>query len=237
MKIVAALTGKLDRAPCAMKAASWASARKTYDGPAETGKVATSAPITGPERSVMIDAVTTNAAATIMRRTRMRMKWSSGDIFFFCRPGLRRDDTNCWASERPRSLHPLHRHRDLRAVLDGLIDHAIALGELEQQVELVLRRISVDVEAQAYLGEADRRLLVDAERAAEIEIALGVDVAGLQRHLDSGRDRFQRDAGAGDQRLEQHVARAELEAGAAGCGMQAGHCDGAAGLDLADDAF
>jgi hypothetical protein len=29
----------------------------------------------------MIDAVTTNAAATIMRRTRMRMKWSSGDIF------------------------------------------------------------------------------------------------------------------------------------------------------------
>src|SRR3954449_7403108 len=204
----------------------------------------------------MIDAVTTNAAATIMRRTRMRMKWSSGDIFVLSSrrrpgpittgfavldsrshqyrktisigvmdPGFRQDDTDCWTAVR--ASHPLHRDRDLRPVLDGLIDHAIALGELEQQIELVLRRISVDVEAQTDLGEADRGLLVDAERAAEIEIALGVYVAGLQRHLDRGCDRFQRDAGAGDQRLDQHVARAELEVGAAGCGMQAGHCDGA----------
>jgi [protein-PII] uridylyltransferase len=72
--------------------------------------------------------------------------------------------------------HPLHRHRNLRAVLDGLIDHAIALGELQQLIELVLRRVGVDIEAQADLREADRRLLVDAERAAKIEIALGDDV-------------------------------------------------------------
>src|SRR6188474_1171045 len=32
--------------------------------------------------------------------------------------------------------HPLHRHRNLRAVLDGLIDHAITFRELQQQVEL-----------------------------------------------------------------------------------------------------
>src|ERR1700686_1373677 len=35
-------------------------------------------------------------------------------------PCFRRDDT---------SSHPLHRHRHLWAVLDGLVDHAITLGE------------------------------------------------------------------------------------------------------------
>src|SRR5882757_9739667 len=52
--------------------------------------------------------------------------------------------------------HPVHRYRNLGAVLDGLVDHAIALGEFEQEIELVLRRVGIDVEAQANLGEADR---------------------------------------------------------------------------------
>ena len=73
-------------------------------------------------------------------------------------------------------LHPLHRHRNFRAVLDGLIDHAIALGEFEQEIEFLLRRVGIDVEAQADFGKADRRLLVDAERAAKIEVALGADM-------------------------------------------------------------
>src|SRR5690348_1100033 len=60
-----------------------------------------------------------------------------------------------------------------RALGDGLIDHAIALGELQKLVELVLRRVRLDVEAQPDLAEADRRLLVDTEGAAEVEIALG----------------------------------------------------------------
>src|SRR4051812_42324126 len=51
-----------------------------YEGPAETGSVAISAPIAGPERSVIIEAITTNAAATAMRRTSERRKASSGDI-------------------------------------------------------------------------------------------------------------------------------------------------------------
>src|SRR3954464_9001743 len=78
--------------------------------------------------------------------------------------------------------HPFHRHRNLRAVLDGLIDHAIAFGEFQQQIELVLRCVGSDLEAQPDLGKADRGFLVDPERAAEIEIALGDDMAGFQRH-------------------------------------------------------
>ena len=64
-------------------------------------------------------------------------------------------------------------HLDRRALLDGLIHHAIALGELEELIELLLRRVGVDIEGEADLRKADRRILGDAERAAEIEIALG----------------------------------------------------------------
>ena len=53
------------------------------DGLAPRIGVAISAPITGPERSVTTEAVTTNAAANAMRRASVRTKASSGDIFTF----------------------------------------------------------------------------------------------------------------------------------------------------------
>ena len=93
------------------------------------------------------------------------------------------------------------------------------------------------IEAQADFGKADRRFLVDAKRAAKVEIALGGDIALFQRHLDCGRHRFQGHAGAGDQRFQQHVARTKFKPGAAGRRMQAGHRQRASGLDLAGDAF
>ena len=126
-------------------------------------------------------------------------------------------------------------HLDRRAALERLVDHAIALGELEQLVELLLRRVGVDVEAQPDLREADRRVLGDAERAAEVEVAFRRHLAGLERNVERGRDRLERHAGAGDQRLEQHVAGAQLQPGAAGRRMQAGDRERAAGLDLAGD--
>ena len=56
-----------------------------------------------------------------------------------------------------------------------------------------------------------------------------------QVDLQRGRDRLQRHARAGDQRFQQHVARAELRARAAGGRMQARDRQRAAGLDLAGD--
>src|SRR3984885_5908259 len=67
--------------------------------------------------------------------------------------------------------HPIEFYVHRRAVLNGLVDHAIAFGELEKLVELVLRRVSVEIEVQTDLSEADRRVLGDAERAAKIEVA------------------------------------------------------------------
>src|SRR5262245_53539421 len=112
----------------------------------------------------MMEAVTTNAAVIAMRRPSVRMKASSGDI---CQRSL----TLPWRARVNCASHPLHRHRDFRSVLDGLIDHAIAFRQLEQQIELVLRRIGSDLEAQADLLEPNGGFLVDAERAAEIQIA------------------------------------------------------------------
>src|SRR5262249_51596336 len=90
-------------------------------------------------------------------------------------------------------------------------------------------------EAQANGGEADRRVLGDAERAAEVEIAFGGDFGGFERHVERGGDCLERHAGAGDQRLEQHIAGTELEPGAAGRRMQARDRERAPGLHLAGD--
>src|ERR1700761_5718776 len=117
----------------------------------------------------MIDADTTNAAVIAMRKPSVSRKMRSGDMVAFSYPPLE--------GEGQANSHPVHRDRNLRPVLDGLIDHAIALGEFQQQVEFVLRGVSVDIEAQADFREADRGFLVDAERAAKIQIAFGGDVA------------------------------------------------------------
>src|SRR5262245_4398005 len=65
----------------------------------------------------------------------------------------------------------LQLHIDRRPALERLVHHAITLGELEKRIELVLRRVSCDIETQPDLCKADRRVLGDPQRAAKIEIA------------------------------------------------------------------
>src|SRR6185503_20260750 len=56
---------------------------------------------------------------------------------------------------------------------ERLEHHAVALGQLEQRGEVLLAGVGVELEAQADVLEADGRLLVDTERAAEVQVALG----------------------------------------------------------------
>src|SRR5438093_1285362 len=103
----------------------------------------------------MTEADTTKAAVIAMRSSSVRTKVSSGDMLYLS--SLRMQGTHnhsyscgakavrqrCFKREaaaygsrlspgrrRQLSSHPLHRHRNLGAVPDGLVDHAIALGEL-----------------------------------------------------------------------------------------------------------
>src|SRR2546430_1179852 len=100
----------------------------------------------------------------------------------------------------PRS-RAVQLHLDRGTALERLVDDAIALGELEQRVELVRRRVGLDVEAQANRRKTDRRILGHAERAAKVEIAFGRHLAGLEWNVERGRHRLERHAGAGNQRL------------------------------------
>src|SRR5271168_431118 len=70
---------------------------------------------------------------------------------------------------------PRHRSFDRRGAPQRLQDYAIALGEAQQRGDLVRGRVRIEREFQPDIGEADGGLLFDAERAAEIEIALRAD--------------------------------------------------------------
>src|SRR5262245_54200231 len=119
----------------------------------------------------MHEAATTNAAVTAILSTSDRTRSRSGDIR--TRAGAagrggpypidRGASAAAMQSSHAQSSHAqrsraIHAHLDRRAALDGLIDHAITLGQLEQLVQLVLRRVGVEVELQPDLRKADRRI-------------------------------------------------------------------------------
>src|ERR1700686_5063171 len=120
---------------------------------------------------------------------------------------------------------------------EGLVDDAVALGELAERGELLLAGVGVELEGEAYVGETNGRVAVDAEGAAEVEVTLCAYVSGGDRDLKRGGDGAERDAGAGDERLQQHVPGAEQRPVAAGGGVQAGLRDGVPGCERAGDSL
>ena len=86
-----------------------------------------------------------------------------------------------------RWLRPIQLHLDRRPGCQRLIDHAIALCELEQLIELVLRGLGFDVKAQPDLRKSDRRIFRNAQCAAEIEISFRKHPTGAQRNVERGR--------------------------------------------------
>src|SRR5262249_10307536 len=192
-----------------------------------------SAAMNGPLRSAATETTTTIVAVIATLRARAYQKNGSGDMVpcRHCRPpGMTPEPAGVWQRSRALELH-----LDRGAAPERLVDHAIALAELEQRVQLVLRRVGLDVEAQANRRKTDRCILGHAERAAKVEIAFGRHLGGLERDVEGGRDRLERHARAGDQRLQQHVAGTKLEPGAAGGGMQARDRERAPRLHLAGD--
>src|SRR5207237_4495011 len=81
---------------------------------------------------------------------------------------------------------PLHAHGRARRIAQGLIDHAVALGQLQQAGKLLLAGIDVEGELQADVAKADRRLFGHAQRAAKIEIALGANRSAPQSEAQRG---------------------------------------------------
>src|SRR5262249_2921114 len=82
----------------------------------------------------------------------------------------------------------------------------------------------------------NRRILGDAERAAEVEIPFGRYLSRLQWNIERSRHRLERDAGARNESFQKHVAGAKLETGSSGRRMKARDGKRTTSIDFARDA-
>src|SRR4051794_131629 len=55
-----------------------------------------------------------------------------------------------------------------------LVDDAVALGQTQQRLQLLVTGVGVEVEVGANRCKSDRCLLVDAKRAAKVQVPLDV---------------------------------------------------------------
>src|SRR3954447_1219534 len=117
---------------------------------------------------------------------------------------------------------PPYRDAHHRWRAERLEHDTITLGQLLQRCQLLGGRFGIQLEAEPDGLKADRRFLAHAERAPEVQITLRPHRACANWNLQRRRNGTQGHAGAGGQRLEEHVSGAGLEPGAAGGGMQAG---------------
>ena len=77
---------------------------------------------------------------------------------------------------------------------------------------MFVAEVAVDREGKAYLAEADRRLPVDTEGAAEVDVALGRDPRVADGKAEGCRDRVEGDASAGDQIMHVSLALGDGQA-------------------------
>src|SRR5580658_9245914 len=112
----------------------------------------------GPERSTTIEVMTTTLAVSAIFSASSYQNRSSGDMggtkVRYAR--LAHKEGQGQQTELQKLFFPFETYLDRGPAFDGLIDHAIALGEFEKLIELVLRRVGIDVEAEPDLRETDR---------------------------------------------------------------------------------
>src|SRR4051812_2874191 len=75
-------------------------------------------------------------------------------------------------------------HRHLWSATQRLVDDAIALGQPDERRELLLGRVRRQVEVEANALKSHGSVLRHAERAAEIQIAVGRDPCVAQIDTD-----------------------------------------------------
>src|SRR5206468_12992272 len=97
---------------------------------------------------------------------------------------------------------------DVGRMTQRLVNNAVALGQTKQRSELLFGSISVHIEMQSNLLEADRHIFGDAKRTTKVEIALRANCRAAEWNVQSGCDCTQRDARASYQCFQQHVRRA-----------------------------
>ena len=99
-------------------------------------------------------------------------------------------------------------------VVERLQHRAVPLGFGDQVGDLLGRRVwCLDLETQPDALEADRRLLRDAQRPAQVEIPLHDDLDAFGRDPHCGRNHLARHLGARGERAQQQIAGAGGRAG------------------------
>ncbi len=80
------------------------------------------------------------------------------------------------------------RNVDLHRMIKRLVNDAITFCQTKQGSELFFAGVSIQIELQTNLLEADRHILGDPESAAKIEIAFGANRCVAQVDTESGGD-------------------------------------------------
>jgi len=122
-----------------------------------------------------------------------------------------------------------------RGLAQSLIDDAIALSQANKRTQLTFRCLGLQVEVKADALKSNWRILGDAQSAAKIEIAFGSNRAASNNDAYRRRDGVERHTGAGNKRLEQHIARARAQSVASRCRVQPCRDECLAGLNVAGD--
>src|SRR3954447_26957486 len=100
-----------------------------------------------------------------------------------CRPG--RVDAMSWSV---MALGGLHLDGDGDAVGDHVVDRRSRLRARDDFAQLLVGRVALDGEAHADVGEAVAVVVVDAETAADVHLALESRFDLGQAHAAGGRD-------------------------------------------------
>jgi hypothetical protein len=114
-------------------------------------------------------------------------------------------------------------------------DDAVALSEIEEPGHGSVPGVRIQLKVESDRAEANRSFLAHTKGPTKVDIALGVDDGRAELDTQRRGDGSERHAGTRHERLQQHVARAQLRAIAASGRVKSGLSEDSAGIDRAAD--